>query len=112
MLRFRNIRRGSAAAKKQKTKGFQLPAGAVQPLRTEGGEEQEYQEAIQALQKLFEGNTVAPSATVQSLMDATRPHRNRLLSTSVSITEILKTYPPLKTPKWVWNEHNYGMYIP
>ena len=78
----------------------------------EQGEEQEYQEAIQAVHKLFEGSTVAPSATVQSFMDATRPPRDTLLSTSVSITEILTTYPHLKTPKWVWNEHNYGMYIP
>lgn len=56
-------------AKKKKNKGFQLPAGAVQPLRTEGGneqgKEQEYQEAIQALHKLFEGNTVAPRLVQQ-----------------------------------------------
>lgn len=79
---------------KKKTKGFQLPAGAVQPLRMEGGneqgEEQEYQEAIQAVHKLFEGSTVAPSATVQSLMDALRawPAGNNYYHLRVSIPQL------------------------
>jgi len=59
------------------------------------------QESIEALQKLFEGRASAPSATVQSLLDEARGHRNQWLQTAISIHTILKTYPVFKIPKWV-----------
>ena len=53
--------------------------GAVRPVPTTSEEDEfeDYKESVEALQKLFESKTAAPAQTVQSLLDATRPHRNK-----------------------------------
>ena len=101
-MRYRNNRRGSTAAKHQKLKGVKLPPGVVKPSNDEvSSNDIDNQESIEALQKLFEGRASAPIATVQSLLDETRGHRNQWLQRAVSIHTILKTYPVFKLPKWV-----------
>ena len=110
MQRYRNDRRHSTAAKQQKLKGVRLPVGTVRPVPATSQEEEDefedYKESVEALQKLFEGKAAAPPAqTVQSLLDATRPHRNKWLQTTISIKTILKTYPVLKIPRWVSNSY-------
>ena len=79
MQRYRNDRRRSTAANQQKLKGVRLPVGAVRPVpaTSEEDEFEDNKESVEALQKLFESKTAAPAQTVQSLLDATRPHRNK-----------------------------------
>ena len=101
MQRYRNDRRRSTAAKQQKLKGVRLPVGTVRPVPASSEDDfEDYKESVEALQKLFEGKAAAPAQTVQSLLDATRPHRNKWLQTTISIKTILKTYPVLKIPRW------------
>ena len=65
-------------------------------------------ESIKALQDLFNERASVPSATVQTLLDETRPHRNMWLRGAVSIHTILKEYLPLCVPKWV-RMHKSGL---
>ena len=67
-------------------------------------------ESIKALQHLFNGRASVPSATVQTLLDETRSHRNMWLRGAVSIHTILKEYPPVHVPKWV-RMHKSGLLI-
>ena len=80
--------------------------GVVKPLHTNEVSSDEIlvenQESIEALQKLFEGRSLAPSATLQSLLDETRGHQNQWLKTAVSIHTIVKMYPVFKTPKYIY----------
>ena len=64
-------------------------------------EVEEYDENVAALQLLFESRN-PPAQSVQSLLDVTRPMRQRWLQTdSISIGNILEKFPPLEHPKWV-----------
>lgn len=111
MVRYRNIQRNSSAAKQQKLKGFKLAPLAAKPTENmdELWEETEtMKESVKALQDLFNGRVSVPSATVQTLLDKTRPLRNVWLQGAVSIHTILKEYPPPRVPKWV-RMHKSGL---
>ena len=58
------------------------------------------QESIKALQELFEGRSLVPSATVQSLLDETRG-QNPMAENSSVYAHYCKDTPCLKTPKWI-----------
>ena len=64
--------------------------------------------SIKALQDLFNERASVPSATVQTLLYDTRPHRNVWLRGAVSIHTIWKDYQTLCVPKWV-RMHKSGL---
>ena len=58
------------------------------------------QESIKALQDLFEEKSLAPSATVQSLLDETRGQKPMAENSSV-YAHYCKDIPCLQNTKWV-----------